>query len=352
MKYLVALAILAVALTFLYVLGPREPVDLTVAIDSDAISADPFEYVAASEAGFDIRPGLEKEIVYAFPKSRAKTRIAIVYIHGFSASKNELRPVPDRIASELGANLFFTRLTGHGRDGAAMGDATVNDWINDVAEALEVGKALGERVVVMATSTGATLATLAAFQPELRPGMDAIVQISPNYRLKLPWHMSFVLDMPFGENVAELAAGPDRSFDPVNEAHEANWTSRYPVRSVMPMAATIRAVNSRHVETLDVPTLFVFDEADQVVDHSVTRDIHSRWGCAVDGWACPAEGVVGDGAAEPVERPVHVETLVGTDDPLHHVIAGDALSPSTNDAMVTVVVDWIKARQGLLVPQG
>ena len=33
-------------------------------------------------------------------------------------------PCPIWFASELGANLFYTRLTGHGQDGAAMGQAT------------------------------------------------------------------------------------------------------------------------------------------------------------------------------------------------------------------------------------
>ena len=70
----------------------------------------------------DIRPGLQKEIVWANPATKTKTPLAIVYIHGFSASKGEVRPLPDKVASALGANLFFTRLTGHGEDGAAMAE--------------------------------------------------------------------------------------------------------------------------------------------------------------------------------------------------------------------------------------
>ena len=105
-----------------------------------------------------IRDGLEKEIVWADPMIHAKTPISIVYIHGFSASKGEVRPLADEIADQLDANLFYTRLTGHGQDGAAMTQGSVNAWINDYEEALAIGRAIGDKVVVIATSTGGSLA--------------------------------------------------------------------------------------------------------------------------------------------------------------------------------------------------
>ena len=118
--------------------------------------------VVASEALIDgIRKTAAKEVIWA-REDRARTPLSLVYVHGFSASKAELRPVPDRAAERLGANLFFTRLTGHGRDGAAMGTARAEDWMRDMAEAVAVGKALGERVVLMGTSMGGALTALAA----------------------------------------------------------------------------------------------------------------------------------------------------------------------------------------------
>ena len=78
----------------------------------------------------DIRPGLEKSIIWAGAPHH-RTEYAIVYIHGFSASKEELRPVPDRIASALDANIFYTRLTGHGRTAKAMHDVSVAAWMQD-----------------------------------------------------------------------------------------------------------------------------------------------------------------------------------------------------------------------------
>ena len=158
---LIVIAVLAIA----FLLGPRVAVDTTVSFDPAAIGADPQAYLASQEAavkGHPARP--EKEIIWADPATKAKTPLAIVYIHGFSASKGEVRPLPDKVAAALGANLFYTRLTGHGQDGAAMADGSVNAWINDYAEAIAIGRAIGGKVVVIGTSTGASLATWAASQ--------------------------------------------------------------------------------------------------------------------------------------------------------------------------------------------
>ena len=319
---LIVVAVLIVALAVLFVAGPREPVDLTVRADRDAVGADPVAYLAAREAEVRaLRPELAKEIVYAFPRTRAKTPLAIVYVHGFSASKGELRPVPDEVARELGANLFLTRLTGHGADGAAMAEATVNDWINDLAEALDVAEALGERTVVIGVSTGATLAALAAAEPGLAGRIDALVQVSPNYRVRN--RLAFVLDLPFAEWIAPTLGGAERSFEPVNERHAANWTSRYPTVATLPMAALVREVRGRTFENIDVPTLFVFDEGDTVVDHEATRAVAARWGRAT-------------GAT------VHIELIEGTGDPYRHVLAGDALSPGTNERAIAIITGWIE----------
>ena len=318
---LITLALLIVGLAALYAFGPREPVDLAIRVDGEAIENDPAAYFVAAESSItDIRPGLQKEVVYAFPRSRAKTPLAIVYVHGFSASRGEVEPLIGNVAKAFGANTVYTRLTGHGRAGAVMGEATVNDWVNDLAEALVAAQRLGERTVVIATSTGATLATLMAAETEIGSSIDAMVQISPNYALRN--RMAFVLDLPFAERIVRLVEGEERSFEPVNAAHASLWTPTYPSRAVLPMAALVRAARNVTFERLALPTLFLFDEGDTVVDSTVTRQIATRWGSAVG-------------------TQVNIETISGTDDPYRHVIAGDALSPSTTDRATALVVDWI-----------
>ncbi|TIP53097.1 MAG: alpha/beta hydrolase, partial [Mesorhizobium sp.] len=107
---------LAVILFLAFVLGPRVQADTTIIFDPSVIGDDPQAYLARKEAAVpDIHDGLEKEIIWANPMVHARTPLSIVYIHGFSASKGEVRPLPDEVADQLDANLFYTRLTGHGQ---------------------------------------------------------------------------------------------------------------------------------------------------------------------------------------------------------------------------------------------
>ena len=122
-------------------LGPRPPIDETIRFDASAIGPDIDKWLAEREAGVkDLKPGAEKEIVWADPQTKAKTPLAIIYVHGFSATKWESRPVSDNVARAFGANLYYMRLTGHGAGGEAMEKASMNDWVNDMAEAIAIGE--------------------------------------------------------------------------------------------------------------------------------------------------------------------------------------------------------------------
>ncbi|GIV58500.1 MAG: hypothetical protein KatS3mg042_1413 [Rhodothermaceae bacterium] len=129
----------------LWMLGPRPAVEEPAG--RPVLPGDLDAYLAAAEARFDdLRPGVEKAIVWADPATRSRTPLAVVYLHGFSATREETRPLCDTLAARLGANLFYTRLTGHGRTGEALAAATASDWLRDALEALAIGQRLGERV--------------------------------------------------------------------------------------------------------------------------------------------------------------------------------------------------------------
>ena len=139
----------------IWAFAPEEPFDRDISFEANALPDDISEFLAQRELQFsDIRPEAAKRIVWAGAPGQ-KTPLAVIYVHGFSASAEEIRPVPDEVAKALGANLFYTRLAGHGRSGDAMAEPLAGDWIEDMAEAMAIGRRLGDRVVVIATSTGA-----------------------------------------------------------------------------------------------------------------------------------------------------------------------------------------------------
>ncbi|WP_279477961.1 carboxylesterase [Aureimonas sp. SK2] len=317
---LLGLALLALALAFVF--GPREPARLTTDFGPAVIGADPARYLAGEEANVpNLRPEAEKEIVWAYPASRAKTPLAIVYIHGFSASKGETRPLADAVARELGANLFYVRLAGHGRDAAAMAEPTVGDWIDDFAEAMAIGRRIGERVVVIGTSTGATLATVGASRPDLSEGLAALVEISPNFGLR-NWR-SFLLTVPFARDLLPWL-GPETYASDVSEgAPDGVWTRSYPTAALLPMARLVEVANRLDLSTIQTPALFLYSPRDEVVDPERTVALAGRWG--------------GPHELVPVED---------STDPSQHVIAGDLRSPGTTEPLARRIADWIRQTLG------
>jgi alpha-beta hydrolase superfamily lysophospholipase len=302
--------------------APKEPVDREISFDANGLPAD-----LASLQGWldqrefqysDIRPDAAKRIVWAAAPG-SKTPLSIVYLHGFSASATEIRPVPDEVAQALGANLFYTRLAGHGRDGKAMAEASAGDWVEDLAEAMAIGRALGDRVLVISTSTGSTLAAVGATDPALSQGLAGIVMVSPNFGLRSA--AAKILDLPFARLWGPVVAGETRSFEPQNDLHASGWTTSYPTKALFPMSGLVRHAVGLDYAPVMTPALVVYAEEDKVIDPAAVKKVMENWG----GPVAFAPRVMGPG-----------------DDPYAHVIAGAALSPGQTASTVALIVDWAK----------
>ena len=115
-KILLLLAVLTAALLILFSINHESFSNLN--IRSFNLPENLEVYLKKSESRFsDVRPGTEKTIVWASPSQKVKTPISIIYLHGFSSSYQDTFPLCEIVAKQLGANLFYTRLSGHGRDG-------------------------------------------------------------------------------------------------------------------------------------------------------------------------------------------------------------------------------------------
>jgi pimeloyl-ACP methyl ester carboxylesterase len=325
-KILLALALLIIVGIVIYLLGSRVPQDHTITFDPASIDNNIDGYIEQQEAHFDdIIDGAEKTIVWRNPETKAKSRYSIVYLHGFSATKEETRPLTDILADELDANIFYTRFKGHGRKdangfGAALATASANDWLNETYEAIEIGRRIGERVIVIGTSTGATFATWAAIQPSLVKDVEGMILISANYGVQAGG--AALLTKPWGAQLANLIAGDTYSFEASSEDHAKYWTTHYPTKSVLPMAASVEMALSIPHKKIEVPALFIYSPNDKVVDIKQLKTVARRWGADV-------------------ENPADTLEILDSDDPNSHVIAGDILSPSTTENIAGDVAGWI-----------
>lgn len=304
--------------------GPREDATLDFTFDPAVFGDDLDAYFAQQEARFDdITTGTEKRVIWAGSPGE-RTELSLVYIHGFSATSEEIRPVPDRLAEALGANLVYTRLTGHGRPGDALGDATVQNWTQDTAEAIEAGKRVGEDVILISASTGGTLVAGAILKnPAMMDEVKGTIFVSPNMGINAP--TARLLTWPAARYWIGYLAGDRLRFESSSEGHATFWTRDYPTTALLPVAALVEAVKALDYELALVPALFWYSPDDQVVVAEDTDRLAAGWD---RGFASAT---------------VMAPALTDADDPYAHVVAGDILSPGQTDAAVTAMLDWIEA---------
>lgn len=303
-------------------LGPRvrlaDPPEAGPAGEPDVPASGLDAWLAAEEAKVpDVRPGDAKGVVW-FGAADSTTAVSVVYLHGFSADRHELDPVPLELARALGANLFYTRLSGHGRDGPAMAEPTAEDWLADTEEAMAVGRRIGGRVVLLGTSTGGTLATWAAAQEGWADDVAALILVSPNYAPRDT--RARMLLWPWGGLIARIVVGPERCWTPDNEAQRRHWTTCYPTRALLPMMALAEHVRTMDPARIRTPVLVLVSPDDQDVDPGATERLFA-------------------GFASADKRLVHVE---GSAAGGHHVLAGDILAPEWNEPVLRHMLDFVE----------
>jgi esterase/lipase len=263
-----------------------------------------------------VTEGAEKRVVWA-GEPAIKTNYAIVYIHGYSATRQETHPLTQNIARQLDANVFYTRLTGHGLDGAAMAAASKQDWLKDTEEAAAIGKELGDKLIFIGVSTGATLTTLyAANNPA---DVYAMVLISPNFKVRNPFMK--LLQLPYAVLIAKFIFGDNYSWEPKNPLHDKYWTNTLPLESMLPMLDLLDDISRVDLSLINTPLITFYSPIDEVINVAAIEEYFTSFGSA------------------------NKELVsVDTSDMLHsHVIAGDILAPLLTNAITAKSVDFIKA---------
>ncbi|MEM7537912.1 MAG: alpha/beta fold hydrolase [Chloroflexota bacterium] len=304
-----------ILLGIFFALGPTVELDTT--IQTRQLPDDLDRYLAESERQFpDITPGAEKTIVWADPEWRNDQPLALVYIHGFTATRQETAPVADLVAESLGANLVYTRLRGHGRSDDAMAEATVNGWINDAVEAVAIAEEIGDEVVVIATSTGAPLITWMAANGHLDEDVSAMVFLAPNFG---PANMSTeILLWPWGMQLTRLILGPYRETEPVSKEHAMYWTTRYPTEALLPMMGTVQLARQSDLSLIEQPLLALYSEADTVISLPQMKRAFEEFG------STPKELIA-----------------IETDDPGGHILAGAIRSPDTTEPVAQRIIEFL-----------
>ena len=229
--------------------------------------------------------------------------------------------MPELLAEGLGGHVFYTRLTGHGRPGAAMAGMSVAQWQADALEALALGQKLGERVLVIGTSTGATLAAWAALQPQGRD-VAVWVLVSPNFGPKD--RFAALINWSWGRALIHWVHGGVMRYKPGNATKARFWTHEYPTSALGPMMSLVKQVRASKLESFKAPLLMLLSPRDSVINVADARAAFKRLGSTVK---CLIEVDYSESAGQ-------------------HVLAGDIEAPKATATMVAQVLAFVHSLQG------
>jgi len=256
-KWPLFLVIILIVLALLYFLGPRPAKPDFSNLYLPGYNKDLHaleDSLNEAEASLPLKPDNEARIVWESPY--AKTPYSIVYLHGNGASQEEGDPVHEALAHRYGCNLYLARLSAHGLEGTdPMLDINAAAWMQSALDAIAVGKAIGEKVIVVSCSTGSTLDLyLAAKYPDL---VEGHIMMSPNVDMFDP--RSFLLAGPWGLQIARRIMGSNYYGWQAPGLAQGYWYTRYRIEGLTRLKSMIKAtMNKTTFSKIDDPLIMLY----------------------------------------------------------------------------------------------
>ncbi|MEL6989122.1 MAG: alpha/beta hydrolase, partial [Bacteroidota bacterium] len=265
-------------LFIVFLLGPRAEKP-SMALPSAFNISNPRnldQFVADMEAADkDIKPGNAAEIVWA-DSSKNTTEYSVVYLHGFSASHEEGADFHEDFAKRYGANLYLARLDNHGLkdDKYEMGTVKADSLIQDAYNAIQIGKTIGNKVIVLTCSTGGTLGLYLA---SLNDDIHALFNYSPN--VDVAAKSTNVLTYPWGLPLAKRINGSDyHSWDAPKEALKY-WNTKYPLEALAELRHLLNnTMTEANFAKIEIPVFNAYYNDDDTVDVEAIKTMHEQLG--------------------------------------------------------------------------
>lgn len=261
-KLLLKIGLPVLLILVIYVLGPApqtpkfDPAMPVVPSQPDQLEA----YIQQQEQKHTVKPDNEARIVWN-DSTRAKTKYSVVYLHGFSASQEEGDPIHTDFAKKFGCNLYLARLADHGIDTTEQLLYFTPDRLWESSkEALAIGKAIGENVIVMSTSTGGTVALMLA--AEYPKDVYALINMSPNIAINNP--TAFLLNNHWGLQIARAVIGGDYQVIDYSPDRQKYWNGKYRIEALTQLQELVEDKMTKETfEKVTQPSLTLYYYKDE-----------------------------------------------------------------------------------------
>lgn len=223
------------------------------------------QWVETREGRLKLKPDNEARIVWINDSLKYQTEYAVVYLHGFTASQEEGDPVHVNFARSLGANLYLSRLSEHGKDTSApLYTMTATSLWESAKEAFAIGRQLGKKVILMGTSTGGTLALMLA--AEKYPEIAGLILLSPN--IEINDNLAFLANDAWGLQMARFVMKGDmRTAADNRPVYKQYWNYQFRLEAVVQLQQMLEdKMNSSTFRAVEQPALLMYyyrDEANQ-----------------------------------------------------------------------------------------
>ncbi|AEV34472.1 hypothetical protein Oweho_3524 [Owenweeksia hongkongensis DSM 17368] len=238
------------------------------------------QYVDSTENSQELRVDNNAKIVWELGIGKP-TEYVILYLPGFSATRMEGNPVHIDMADKYACNLYLARLDYHGYKESQLADFTAEGIWESALEQFAIAEKLGQKVIIMGTSTGATLGImLAAKFPDKVHGL---INMSPNIRVNNS--AAFLLNDPWGLQICNIAFGgeAERIYHD-QEAANLYWDTLYPATAVVQLQELLEtSMVDSTFQKVKCPTITLYyykNEAnqDEVVDVSYIPKMQDKLG--------------------------------------------------------------------------
>ena len=239
-----------------------------IQIDDEVVT-----YINNEEKKFtSLEPNAKKQIIW-HSTSNKKTEYSIVFIHGSFATGFQQKETLIKIANKLNANLFISRLSGHGVRYEETKEISANDFIRDTAEAVAVGNKIGDKVILIGFSAGSGLAMLASQDEKLKNLIHSLVLIAPPTlkirpiivlaSIGLLFKRTYEFNFPKFNGLSYEEWGP-------------YWVNKFD--SSLPRAfwKVLSSIKIRN-DLAQVPMLIFYDKRDRVVNFERVEKIFDKW---------------------------------------------------------------------------